>query len=238
MPSMISFASGSIGGFGSLRSRVLTTYTFPSGTSTWTAPAGVTKIVSATGKGSDGTSDSWGPLSSGASYLGYALANYPFDPGYSQTSKTIGDAYTATAALYNTLASTVTATSPPGNFVSDRPFYEWFPGWPTPNWTCEERLTSFGSGTFYRGGSLSMTNGFTPGDTTPLSFLNSSLYAYINGLYVLTPGASGYQTQGFGQNWSGGAAGSPATLVTINNITVSPGTTYTVYNNGSLTIRF
>jgi hypothetical protein len=237
---MITFASGAVRSFGFAKARALTTYTFPAGTSTWTAPAGVTNIVSGVGKGSDGTSDTWGDIPSGANYLGYTIAGYPYDPGYPTTTKTAGDAYTAINTNGNNILSVVTATSPPGNYLSNWPFYEWFPGWPT-SWTCEENISTFGGGYYYRNTTPSIVNPFTPGSTNPLAY-EPSRDAHLTGLYRNTPGMAGMLTIGFGKTWAGGdytgGVGYPAPTTTVSNIAVSPGTTYTIYNRGSLTISY
>lgn len=72
-------ASSKSFGFSRGRKRLLTQYTFPSGTSTWTAPAGVTSLVSAIGKGSNGTAESSAPLTTSdnfpGGYLTYTGAN-------------------------------------------------------------------------------------------------------------------------------------------------------------------
>ena len=75
---------------------------------------------------------------------------------------------------------------------------------------------------------------------------NSSSYtATCGGIYQFSAGSGGSSTTAFGYTFSGGAgqsipSGSAgiATTTTYNNVTVSPGSTYTIVNNGSVVITY
>jgi hypothetical protein len=74
----------------------LRTYTFPYGTSTWTAPTGVTLLVSAVGKGEDGRSSSSGGATEGFGKLfpGGAIGQPAPVTTYTNVSVTPGTTYT------------------------------------------------------------------------------------------------------------------------------------------------
>jgi hypothetical protein len=54
--------------------------------------------------------------------------------------------------------------------------------------------------------------------------------------YYIDP-TTGASTTGFSLTFPGGTGGAPGTT-TFNNVTVTPGNTYTISNNGALTIQY
>jgi len=75
---------------------ILRTYTFPLGTSNWTAPTGVMLLVSAVGKGDDGRSSSSGQATTGFGKLfpGGAIGQPAPVTTYTNVSITPGTTYT------------------------------------------------------------------------------------------------------------------------------------------------
>jgi hypothetical protein len=57
--------------------------------------------------------------------------------------------------------------------------------------------------------------------------------------FIYDPGSNGNPTTGFGLTFPGGTIASPtAPTTTFNNVTVVPGTTYTIDNRQSLVITY
>ena len=75
-----------------------------------------------------------------------------------------------------------------------------------------------------------------PSGGTLLSNGPSMQYGYTTMFY--DGGSAGASTTAFDQTWNGGGAGQSASITTINNISVTPGQSYTITNNGSLTIQY
>jgi hypothetical protein len=81
-------------------------------------------------------------------------------------------------------------------------------------------------------------NGWGSTYTTPLpgglgdyrSYNVGNMEEYVNA-------TNGSNTTGFGQTWVGGAGGAAGSS-TVSNISVTPGQTYTIVNNGSLVITY
>ena len=241
MPLIIARGFSSIQNFGHLSSLPLTTYIFPSGYSTFTVPVGVTNLKTLVGKGADGTSDSWAPPGSGSDYLASLFVAYPIDPGAPtiSSSYTIGDAYNATISNYNSIVGSISATSPPGSYVSNWTFYEWFTNWPSAGQN-EGDTSSFGSGYYYKSSPSIYWYGtpFTSGNSTLISSLTSQTDAHLGGLYKLTPGSPGSPTSGFGKTFPAGASNTPASLTTFTNVAVTPGQSYPISNYGSLSVTY
>jgi hypothetical protein len=223
MPLTTTFATLSARGFGLFgRQKVLTTVTFPSGTTTWTAPFGVTSLVSLVGKGQDGSAgffytanqpQIYNASLSGATGLGNAPpapdytiscvnAIISFINGYSGLQYVGGSTFSPTISL---TVSAVDGT------------------WTTPT-TGSTTLSSWDGGGWIVGGS-------------------ASVYSQLGGRQVGVEYQTysfpfdGANTTAFGYTFPGGVAG-PASPVTYNNVPVTPGTTYTIVNNGSVTITY
>lgn len=188
-------------------------YVFPSGTSTWTAPIGVTKLQTAVGKGQDG--NYWTPNQPSLYFVQAGLSTLA---GY--TSTTIE----ATAqAQYDLFPSTPAA------------------GAVVVNWTSTYLDTSFTQTSItntYRVASGQVKAKIFNGSwgssyTTPYTGLNK-VYSMDN-IEIQNP--NGAATTGFSLTFPGGTA-APATLTTFTNVSITPGATYTIVNNGSLTITY
>jgi len=207
----------------------LTTVTFPSGTSTWTAPANVSLLVSAVGKGADGTAGGWAGT---AINFAYVVVNqggatpYPYS-----TSPTYGDVYNVGAPAFNGTTGVRTinyyqatayqnTNTAGGNWGVDSYAYS--------------TLTIDGAcyNTGYQSGSV--TNATKIADYTGGGQSASWLVWAPN--YYIDP-TIGAATTGFGLTFPGGSYG-PASITTFTNVSVTPNVTYTIVNNGSLTIQY
>ena len=212
-------------GFSRGKPKVLTTYTFPGGTSTWTAPDGVTNLTSAIGKGSNGTPNQW---------IGQRFLAQSRRAGTTGTGSATLSAATITSEL-NTLASTINGmtTSNNGAFFSGVDWIQWNFRATSGVWV---RTTFSVSGTFRRSGSaFIIRNHPTTGDMSTTTAYVSD----VEGAQILQAGSSGTATTGFSLTFPGGTVSVPTAVDTsFNNVTVSPGTTYTITNNGSLTITY
>jgi hypothetical protein len=218
----------------------LITVTFPAGTSSWTAPAGVANISTAVGKGANGTADFW-DSSTGYNYLASVFVGYPFDPGHPTTSSTttVGDVYNEVTSLYNSRVAAISATAPPGTYLSSNPFLEYFTNYPTTG-QLEKNTNDYGAGYYYKSSPSVNYGGFTSGSATKLIDLTSSpASAYSTGIFVLIPGTTGASTTAFSRTFPGGNPSTPtAPTTTFTNVAVTPGVTYTIVNNQSLTITY
>lgn len=217
--------------------RLITT-TFPAGTSSWTAPTNL--ITTAVGKGANGTSDYW-DSGTGYNYLATVYVGYSFDPGYPTTSAatTVGDVYNEITSLYNSRVAAISATAPPGTYLASNPFVEYFTNYPTTG-QLEKSSNNYGAGYYYKSSPSVNYGGFTSGSTTKLVDLTSSpASAYSSGIYVLVPGTTGASTTAFSLTFPGGTPTTPtASDTTFTNVAVTPGATYTIVNNQSLTITY
>ena len=212
-------------GFSRGKPKVLTTYTFPAGSSTWTAPAGVTSLTSAIGKGSNGTPDQW---------IGQNFFVQSRRAGTTGTGSATLSAATITSEI-NTIESTINSmtASSSGAFFSGVYYIQWNFRATSGVWV---RTTITAAGTYRRSGSaFTYRNHPTTGDmSTTTAYLSR-----IEGAQVLQAGSSGTATTGFSLTFPGGTVSVPTAVDTsFNNVTVSPGTTYTITNNGSLTITY
>jgi hypothetical protein len=237
---------------------------FPAGTSSWTAPAGITKLLTVSGKGADGgSSGSFEPGSSAYAPCGSYYPSYPYDlvaepsgynPSYASESTTFADLYYEFKSYSDAWLAGVTATSPPGTkFQFSYPYYVTnFPGAGTngagllakaygdfgglfPNEVFGYTYYKAANVGVYRDSLLSPSNTMRLVDYTGGGF---SINSYITNFYVFIDGQSGASTTAFSRTFPGGAAGSAATITNFSNVTVTPGTTYTIVNNGYLSITY
>ena len=228
MPLISTGTMGSNKSFGFSRGRlkVLTTFNFPAGTSTWTAPAGVTSLTSAVGKGANGTANSWG-----ATLFQVETRRLT---GTGTGSATLSAA-TITSEL-NTLVSVVNGmtTSESGASFFGPYYIRYIFRITSGVWTARSVFNN--SGTYRRTAAASIVQNHPISGDIPSS---TNIASYVNGAEVLTVGSSGTATTGFSLTLPGGTPSVPtATNTTFNDVTVSPGTTYTITNNGSLTITY
>jgi hypothetical protein len=239
---------GSSKSFGLARgkNKVLTQYTFPAGTSTWTAPAGVTSLTSAVGKGSNGTADSW---TSGSS------PPYDFSPTdlITITSfNTAGSGQNAPFLDWSTvysLATTEFSKFTAGGSGDRTVSWNYKTGTLYNNNQYSTIITNSSPSRRFRG--TAVLSGVAGNQLQAIPTSGSVTYttvsAYngawggwkVTGLEYFNAGASGSATTGFSLTFPGGTASVPtATNTTFNSVAVTPGTTYTITNNGSLTINY
>jgi hypothetical protein len=218
----------------------LQTYTFPGGTSTWTAPTGVTSILIATGKGAAGNPSSSGSATNN-NFTYVAVSNY-----YSTPTPPYAD----WSSIYSAATSALAALNAGGPGVRAAPT------------GIDYYTLSIVSTNYYGvntgGASLWLGDSQTITGTFSLSPFNSPLtsgnvtYSYVSGGgsgtrsvgwtisvpydYVINA-TTGASTTGFGKDFPGGYGGA-ASNTTFNNVAITPGVTYTIVNNGSLTIQY
>ena len=207
----------------------LTTVTFPSGTSTWTAPANVSLLVSAVGKGADGTAGGWSgtPINfASVSVQQVGPTPYPYS-----TSPTYGDVYNEGAPAFNGTTGPRTI-----NYYNSKAYQN--TNIAGGNWG----LNLYGpstltiDGTCYNTGSQasSVTNATKIADFTGGGSSAGWLVWAPN--YYIDP-TIGADTTGFSLTFPGGVY-VPASTTTFTNVSVTPNATYTIVNNGSLTIQY
>lgn len=212
-------------GFARGRPKVLTQFTFPSGTSTWTAPAGVTGLLSAVGKGSNGTYELW---QSALMYTSTVSSSSNITGSYTNvTGEMITSELNAQLAWANSLSDTV-GTSSTRVMVIFR-YY-------TTTATWARQTLNFAG--VYRKTSPYISRSSNHPTTGNVTYTSASS-SYVFGLEEYTPGTNGTATTGFGLSFPGGTSSVPAASnTTYTNVAVTPGTQYTIVNNGSLTINY
>lgn len=229
MPKLTSLGSGRL----ISKSLKLTTYTFPAGTSTWTAPTGVYRLTSASGKGADGTVPYWTEL--GAGY--YPAVFYGFNLGGTAqgTSMTVGDIRSYSNSNFNSLISSLSgATSPATAKYATWPLIQF--GW---DGTQVTRSDSLYGGTYYTSGAGYNFYNSGYSDSTLLSSISSTqIYSQVYGIFeVNSSGTTGLSTTGFTKTFVGGNQ-TAASITTFTNVAVTPETQYSIVNYGSLTIQY
>lgn len=240
MPFTTTFATLSARGFGLFGKKLnLTTVTFPSGTTTWTAPPGVSLLVSAVGQGADGTSDFADPnpsvVAGGITVSGNrpngAFNTLDWGNLYNLLVPYIGSGgvrtQTARVVTWGLGTNSLTTTlNPTTDAIYTLPEYVY-------GTTSIVGYRQFGGTTPPTSGQVLDSFFDTPGGDDA-GFRLQVYYYYYGG-----PGAN---TTAFGLTFPGGAysggTGYPATPTTFTNVAVIPGTTYTIVNNGALTIQY
>lgn len=222
MPFTTTFATLSARGFGLFgKKKVLTTVTFPSGTTTWTAPASVGTLVSVVGKGGDGAAGYY----YGASYyyvwnnivsFGGPFANPPPAP-------TVSDSCGPAIVSYINGLSGLQNISGTSFF----PVIQIQTHIPDNTWRYNVYSTTYPGD--WQGG------GWVVGGTASLSIINPYAAGVEYQSYSFP--YNGADTTAFGLTFPGGVE-APAPTITYNNVTITPGATYTIVNNGSLTITY
>jgi hypothetical protein len=239
MPFLFSKAFGSIDGYRTYHQKVYTTYTFPGGTSTFTTPHNVNNLVTVTGKGQDGVSDYGDNISYPFSILGTSGGSGP-NPPYANYSTTWG----RVQEIYNYAAPYIGGTTPssgitaglseilvePDNSYTDI-FVEFSPFYYLANRSQFNVTYNYWYGPTPTSGNVTWHDVVYNGQEGW-----GMVWSWVDS------GGSGASTTGFGYTFSGGGysggTGYPATPATYNNVAVTPNTTYTVTNNGSLTIAY
>lgn len=206
-------------GFAGLR---LISVTLPAGTSTWVAPSGVSKLVSAIGKGADGTAGYWNP----SQLIGYSypVPNVGSGGSILDWSTVYSDA--------NALLSAANAGGTGNRFITETYYL----------WPLYSDNTAGARGTLtYPGSLIRGTATLAPvpsGTPTSGQVIFGSPYNYW-GIYCekYNDPTTGSSTTAFSLSFPGGN-GAPATNTTYNNISITPGASYTIQNNGALTITY
>lgn len=203
----------------------LTTYTFPAGTSTWTAPATTTRLETAVGQGANGVSDSTGTVYTfHGTYQTLQSGTWPIAGAYD------GATGYNDAVYYRDLIN----NSPTPVTLQD---YSIFVKYSSATNTHEVTTSTsilprtYAPGTAY----IYNPNWPTSGPVTTAALITTDAAEFI-------PGGPGAATTGFSLTFPGGAytggIGYPASPTTFTNVTITPGATYTIVNNGSLTITY
>lgn len=231
MPSIGTRGSISARGLGFTGGSVLTVYSFPSGTTTFTVPSGVTSLVSVVGRGQNGTAGGWG------SYTGYPGSCWASGyPGGSTGTMSITWNY-----LYNQAVSfrnTVNAGGS-GERTVKMPYLNFAIYENNANNYGDLYLGDIGN-RFIRGTALLAYLASPPSSGT-ITYNSVGYYVskgyYLYGLELYMPPTIGSDTTGFGITFAGGVGGA-ATTQTYTSVSVTPGQTYTIVNSGSLTISY
>lgn len=223
---------------GGPRPGVLTTVSFTSN-GTWVAPVGVSTVVSASGKGADGVSDTIGNVYTAAYWAtpggSAALPNAP----YAQWSTIYGNYLT----LLNTLASKSYPSYAPTNPL---PYYSFTTVVANDTW--DNSTATFPGVAYYLTGYSTTTIG------SPQASGNIT-YAGLTGLSGWTidvtgyvPGGAGAASTALGLTFPGGTytgsypngVGNAATTTTFTNVAVTPGTSYPIVvpSGGVVTLQY
>lgn len=231
MPTVISRGAGSARGFGfgsGGAGTTLQTVTFTSN-STWVAPAGVSLVTTASGYGAPGETvpGSWsgGLVNGGFVAYSYENTNFPGSPSNTPTYAEVTSTANATLASINSSSAdrTVSYTV----IVYD---YN-----PNTDGTSVSYFT-----TSYRARGLASA-WIGPWDNTS----NNLVKGVGNGWYIqIERYYEGYTTQGasstaIGRTFPGGDGG-PAGTTTYTNVSVTPGTSYSIVvpSGGSVTLQY
>lgn len=204
------------------------TQTFTANT-TWVAPPNVADLLVLTGKGQDGTAGFWSTLNSvGAVIASSANCTFPVYGASLDYSVPYGQAQ----GIQTTVSGWT--TDPAGQFVSfTRVYiYYWCPA--TSNWRSESIAFA---GTVRRIGTVNLVGGMPTSGTVPTP--PSGDLALCDNLEFFTDPTTGASTTGFGFTFAGGVGG-PATPVTYNNVSVTPGVSYNLVipSGGSIVIQY
>lgn len=204
------------------------TQTFTSNT-TWVAPPNVANLLVLTGKGQDGTPGSWStlnnvgasvsPISNCTEPVYGASLDYSVPYGQAQSIQSIVSGWT---------------TDPAGQFVSFIRLYVYYWCAATSNWRA---TTILFEGTVRRIGTVNLVGGMPTSGT--VSTPPSGDTALCDNLEFSIGSTTGASTTGFGFTFAGGVGG-PATPVTYNNVSVTPGVSYNLVipSGGSIVIQY
>lgn len=228
MPFTTTFATLSARGFGLFgKKKVLTTVTFPSGTTTWTAPSSVGTLVSAVGQGASGGPGFFETGSYAYPYLriDFPTATYPNPP----PNPTVADSCTYAIRDYiNSYSGLQYIGGVPFSPVIRINRSEANGSW---QYTDSTPFTTYP--TEWTGGGWIVGGTAVAENDAPVPFLERWLVRYTYYSFPYT----GASTTAFGLTFPGGNEG-PASPTTYTNVTITPGATYTIVNNGSLTIQY
>ena len=211
-------------------SKKLVTVSFPAGTSTWTAPTGVSQLISAVGKGADGAAGYW---SSG--YLDVLQMCFQ-GTGVNLATLDWSNLYSIAQAQITSLNSGGSGTRGAPSGIQQRFYAINSSDFDTGNGA---NYSGWFNGKLIRGVATLQSQNSPPTSGQVLySQVSSFTGWYIGGSleYYVDP-TTGSPTTAFSLSFAGGFAG-PATNTTYTSVAVTPGATYTVVNNGALTITY
>jgi hypothetical protein len=246
MPKTAALAVASSRGFGQFTGGrfSLTTVTFTSST-TWTAPAYLTNIVSMTGYGSNATSDDY-TTDTGSTTIYRATRG--LSSGGSSTTHDWSEIYNnlqAWISFINTgTPGTRSAGAQPdfqGNLyiINSDNTYSQFSTPPTPGYGSSASIYfQIGTGTNVSDFSVPSSGTITYANT-PVS--NGNVRVGCTLVYL---GANGSASTGFGQTFPGGTynfstgIGGSAPTTNFSNVAVTPGTSYSIVVAGQISISY
>lgn len=216
MPKLSSFAGMSSRGFGEFGTTLtLTTVTFTSSTS-WTAPAGVTNLTTVSGRGSNGQANY---------YVNDTIAYIEVRP--QSGTALLGPLDWSTA--YSEAQALVNNTNAGGSGPRTAN-----PGFPATYYVTSSNLysKSLGTSQSYQVNGTAVLQNYYGSPTTGTVYYTDlliSIGAFLCNVDVLNIGPAGTASTGFGQTFPGGAAsGGTAPITVFNNVSVTPGTSYSI----------
>jgi hypothetical protein len=215
-------------------SKVLTTQSYTGYVNTtWVAPAGVTSLVSLEGKGASGVAGYW---STSSGDLRFAETRTQSATTYSSTYYT----YFGTSATYQDVIASIQSIINTANALGsgDRTFsfskVYWmvvdqnsvnYYGWQQ-NQIGQVWKFTFPQQTVRIKGTVTRVNGYNAPTTGNIT---SAVYYYnADAVERYVDPTTGSNATAFGKTFTGGTGG-PASTVTYTNVSVTPGTSYSIY---------
>lgn len=197
------------------------TQSFPPGTTSWTAPADVSNLISVSGYGQDGYPTTWTYPFTSQSTLSFFMT----DTGWTD--------YSQLYAHFQSRLTAVNSGAPGVRYIANTgDYYIYFNTATNTLWAQQNgSATSNAYGTATSSWSLPTSGAIT-------TSLNTNA---TRGIIYIPQYANGAASVAFGKTFSGGFAGGAAPLTTYSNVAVTPGTTYSVQNvanSASLTISY
>lgn len=219
MPTILTRSAGSARGYGFTGNPIYRIQKLLQST-TWTAPPGVTSILSLTGQGQNGYAAYWQDIS----YLGTPPPGYILSWIFSDVTDTGSTDSSVVEAFAQ--AQWDAFPSNPGDGIVNI-------SWECRRWNSTSSYTYSSFGPYdirCVGTKTKVGNGWGtvyPPDTGGRPFYEINYGA----MQYYTPQFNGANTTGFGYTFAGGV-GAPATPTTYTNVPVTPGTTYTINSAG------
>lgn len=222
---------------GSTSGGTLTSATFTAN-GTWVAPAGVSLVVSASGKGSAGVSDAPGTVYTAAYLASQGGVGSPSAP-FAQWS-TVYNSYNS---LLSALASKFYPSYAPTNPLP----YGSYTTVASDN-TWENTTYTFTGAAYYLTG-YSVTTVGSPASSGNITYASLSGSAgWVIDVYGYVPGGAGTAATALGLTFPGGAytgsypyaTGSAAVTTTFTNVAVTPGASYPIVvpSGGTVTLQY
>lgn len=214
----------------------LTSVTFTSN-GTWVAPAGVSNVVSASGKGAAGTSDY--PDTFAGQYYGLQSSSAQPNSPYAQWGTVYG--------TYQTGLSQVSSRSYPGYGPSSFNYFDTIYVDSSNMWVRYNFGAANLSSTYVTGYSTSAVG--TPSTSGNMTYANTGVISGWNiTLNTIAAGGAGAAATAIGQTFPGGTysgsypngVGNAAVTTTFTNVAVTPGTSYPIVvpSGGEVTLQY